>query len=353
MVMRTILHVDMDAFFAAIEERRRPELAGRPVVVGGHGDPNSRGVVSTANYAARRFGIRSAMPLREAYRRCPEAVFLAVDYAEYSRVSRELMEILSGFSDKVESVGLDEAFIDITDSPLGAPEEIGRELKARISERLGLTASVGIGPNKLVAKVASDLDKPDGLTIISEEEVAARFAPLPARRIWGVGEVTEARLRALGIRTLGELADAPDELLAANFGENWGRSLKARARGLDDSPVVTEWEPKSLSRETTFEEDTRNMLDIKREFDWMARDLRERLLREGRKARTITVKLRYSDFTTLTRAKTLDSPTDDGEVIMRSALGLLHKFPWKLPVRLVGLRVSNFEAAGEPDQALL
>lgn len=341
--MRTILHVDMDAFFAAIEEKRRPELAGRPVVVGGSGDPNTRGVVSTANYEARKYGIRSAMPLKEAYRRCPDAVFLPVDYREYQRVSERLMEVLAGFSDVIESVGLDEAFMDITDSPLGTPEEIGRKLKERIRERLGLTASVGIGPNKLVAKIASDLEKPDGLTIIGPEEVEARLAPLPARSVWGVGKVTAERLKSIGIHTLGQLAAAPEELLAGHFGANWGVELKLRARGIDDSPVVTGWEPKSLSREETFEKDTTSQLDIKRELEWMAADLDGRLKEHGYKAKTVTVKLRSKDFTTLTRARTLDAPTEDAGTILKAALGLLHKFPWDMPVRLVGLRVSNFE----------
>ena len=340
--MKVILHIDMDAFFAAIEERRRPELKGKPLVVGGNGDPNTRGVVSTANYAARKYGVHSALPLKEAYRRCPHCIFLPVDYPEYSRVSKEMMKLLAEFSDTIEPVGIDEAFMDITGSPLGGPEEIGRRLKDRIKAGLGLTASVGIAPNKLVAKIASDLEKPDGLTIIKPEEVENRLAPLPARSVWGVGRVTEARLKELGINTLGELANASDVLLAENFGERWGLELKERARGIDDSPLVTEWEPKSLSRETTFEKDTKSLLDIKKELEWMAEDLHHRLQRDGIMARTVTVKLRYNDFTTRTRARTLDAPTDDAERILRAGLGLLHKFPWERPVRLVGLRVSNF-----------
>ena len=287
------------------------------------------------------------MPLKEAYRRCPDCVFLPVDYAEYSRVSRELMEVLKEFGEAIESVGLDEAFIDISDSPMGTPEDIGKKLKALIRERLGLTASVGIGPNKLVAKIASDLEKPDGLTIIPEGQVRERLAPLPARRIWGVGEVTEARLKKLGITTLGQLADADDALLAGEFGERWGPELKERAKGIDDSPLTTEWEPKSLSRETTFEQDTRSQLVVKKELEWMSEDLQERLKKWDYKAKTVTVKLRYKGFTTLTRAKTLDAPTDDKDAILKAALGLLHKFPWDQPVRLVGLRVSGFEEEGK------
>ncbi len=342
--MRTILHIDMDAFFAAIEELRHPELKGRPLVVGGNGDPNTRGVVSTANYVARKFGIHSAMPLKEAYRRCPSCIFLPVDYAECSRVSKEMMEVLREFGCAIEEVGIDEAFMDITGSPLGTPEEIGRKLKERIKEKTGLTASVGIAPNKLVAKIASDLEKPDGLTIIPEDKVRGRLSPLRADRVWGVGEVTYARLLKLGIKTLGDLAEADDGKLAAEFGENWGRSLKERARGIDDSELVTQWEPKSLSRETTFERDTAKMLEIKKEFEWMAEDLEHRLKKRNFLARTVTVKLRYSDFTTLTRAKTMERPTAEREPIMRAGLGLLHKFPWERPVRLVGLRVSNFVA---------
>ncbi|HLB25359.1 MAG TPA: DNA polymerase IV, partial [Nitrospirota bacterium] len=274
---------------------------------------------------------------------------LPVDYAEYSRVSKEIMRVLEEFGGAVEEVGIDEAFMDITDSTLGSPAEIGRRLKERIKEATGLTASVGIGPNKLVAKIASDLEKPDGLTVIREDEVRSRLAPLAADKVWGVGEVTYARLRELGINTLGELADAPPDVLAANFGERWGACLKERAQGIDDSPLVTEWEPKSLSRETTFEKDTASMLDIKKEFEWMAVDLHHRLQKREFRARTVTVKLRYNDFTTLTRAKTLERPTDDAETVLRAGLGLLHKFPWGLPVRLVGLRVSNF--GGESGQA--
>jgi DNA polymerase IV len=347
--MRIILHIDMDAFFASVEELKRPELRGKPVVVGGSGDPNTRGVVSTANYAARKYGIYSSMPLKEAVRRCPECIFLKVDFAEYSRISRDMMIILRRFSDTVEEVGIDEAFADITDSPLGSPEKIGRALKDAIKAELGLTASVGIGPNKLVAKVASDLEKPDGLTIIRADEAEARLAPLPARRVWGVGEVSEERLKKIGIHTLGQLAAAPAEMLAPIFGERWALSMKERARGVDDSPLVTEWEPKSLSRETTFEKDTAKQLDVKNELEWMAEDLKFRLEKEGFRARTVTVKLRYNDFTTLTRARTLDAPTDDARIILRAALGLLHKFPWERPVRLVGLRVSNFETEQQTD----
>ncbi len=347
--MRTILHIDMDAFFAAIEERRRPELEGCPLVIGGNGDPNTRGVVSTANYAARKFGIHSAMPLKEAFRRCPKCVFLPVDYAEYSRVSKEIMEVLKEFSCTIEEVGIDEAFMDITDSPMGTPLEIGGKLKARIKEKTGLTASVGIAPNKLVAKIASDLEKPDGLTIIPEDEVRERIAPLKADKIWGIGEVTYARLRQMGVETLGDLAEADGEKLAGEFGERWGHCLKVRARGIDDSALVTDWEPKSLSRETTFEKDTAKMLEIKKEFEWMARDLEYRLKKRKFLARTVTVKLRYSDFTTLTRAKTMQQAASGHEPIMLAGLGLLHKFPAELPVRLVGLRVSNFIAEGSDE----
>lgn len=271
------------------------------------------------------------MPLKEAFRRCPKCFFLPVDYPEYSRVSKEIMEVLREFSCTIEEVGIDEAFMDITDSPQGTPEEIGRKLKARIKEKTGLTASVGIAPNKLVAKIASDLEKPDGLTIIHEGEVRERIAPLKADKIWGIGEVTYARLRQMGVETLGDLAEADGEKLAAEFGERWGHCLKVRARGIDDSALVTDWEPKSLSRETTFEKDTLKMLEINKEFEWMARDLEHRLKKRKFLARTVTVKLRYSDFTTLTRAKTMRDPTAEHDPIMLASLGLLHKFPEGTP----------------------
>lgn len=255
--MRRILHIDMDAFFAAVEEKRHSELKGKPVVIGGSGDPTQRGVVSTASYEARKYGIHSAMPLRTAYKLCPEAIFLPVDYEEYSRVSKIIKNILKEISPVMEDVGIDEAFLDI--SEIDRPsEEIAQEIKNRIREETGLTCSIGVASNKLLAKIASDMQKPDGLTIIKEEDIEGRIWPLPVRKLWGVGPKTEESLKKIGIHTIGELASMPLDRLVENFGESYGNYLYEASKGRDESPLVTHWEPKSVSRETTFQTDTNN-----------------------------------------------------------------------------------------------
>lgn len=329
----------MDAFFAAIEQERHPELKGKPVVVGGSGDPHKRGVVSTASYEARRYGIRSAMPLREAYRRCPHAVFLPVDYEEYSRVSGRLMEILKEFTPIIEPVSLDEAFLDVTG--LGSSMNIAKEIKRRIVEELRLTASIGIASNKLLAKMASDMQKPDGLTVIKEEDIKRIIFPLPASRLWGVGRKTEERLKEIGINTIGDIAITHVDILKKHFGEIIGTTLKMHALGIDDTPVITHWEPRSMSRETTFEEDTQDMEFIHNTLKELTEDLVQRLKREGYKASTITLKVRYSNFFTTTRAQTLASPTDSFEGVWGITIKILERFEMDMPVRLVGIRLSK------------
>ena len=343
---RCIIHVDMDAFFAAVEQERHPEYKGKPVIVGGSGNPFTRGVASTCSYEARRYGIRSAMPLREAYRRCPFAIFLPVDYEEYERISLVIMDILKEFSPLLEQVGLDEAFIDISgdisEVKDGMPEEIAKEIKRKIKGKANLTASVGIGPNKLLAKIASDMNKPDGLTIITEENAAEVLAPLPTLKIWGVGPKTEARLKEMGINTIGELAKASLEALENEFGKVWGMTLKEHALGIDESPVVTDWEPKSASAETTYQRDTRDLIFIKKTLYSLTEDVASRLKREGYKGRTITVKIRYSNFTTFTKTKTIKEATNDLEILYKTAEELLGKFTFDKLVRLVGVRAGNF-----------
>lgn len=332
--------MDMDAFFAAVEMKRRPELRGKPVVIGGSGDPTKRGVVSTASYEARRFGIHSAMPLKTAHRLCPQAVFLPVDYREYSRISSIIKDILRRFSPVMEDVGIDEAYLDISD--LGkASELIAREIKETISGETGLTCSIGIARNKLLAKIASDMQKPDGLTIISEMDIQERIWPLPARKLWGVGPKTEAHLKTMDVATIGGLAALPLETLIEHFGRSYGQYLYEASRGRDDAPLVTHWEPKSSSRETTFEADTglwqtiaKCLADLVRE---VAADLKER----GHKCRNVTVKIRFGDFQTQTRAKTLSEPTDDFEILRREAFACLSRFELKKKVRLVGFRVGG------------
>lgn len=343
--MRRILHVDMDAFFAAVELRRHPALRGKPVVVGGQGDPTRRGVVSTASYEARRFGIRSGMPLRTAYQRCPQAVFLPVDYPAYAEISKKVKTVLQGFSFVLEDVGIDEAFLDISDVP--SPVGVARAIKRAIYRETGLTCSIGIAPNKLLAKIASDMEKPDGLTVIEESDIATRIWPLPTRRLRSVGPKTEERLRSLQVTTIGELARIPLERLVAHFGRSHGYLLHQAARGIDERALVTHWEPKSLSRETTFQEDIADGRVLRQVLARHTQDLAHRLRTRGYRARGIAVKVRYVDFTTHTRAVTLEQATDQAEQLMNAALQCLARFSLAKKVRLLGVRLSGLKEQGD------
>ena len=341
--MRRILHIDMDAFFSSVEQKRHPELVGKPVVIGGGGDPTKRGVVSTASYEARKFGIHSAMPLRTAFNLCPNAIFLPVDYEEYSRISKTFKAVLKEFTSRVEDVGIDEAFLDISsiDRP---PEDIAKEIKKRIKEETDLNCSIGIAPNKLLAKIASDLEKPDGLTIITEEDIERRIWPLPARKLRGVGPKTETYLKEkMGIKTIGELAALPLERLIEEFGQSYGSYLYEASRGIDESPVVTHWEPKSISRETTFQRDIDNWQSIAENLVELTREVVVSIKEEGYRGRTVTVKVRFNDFKTYTRARTLDEFTDSEGEIRRAAFDCLGRFELKKKVRLIGVRISNLE----------
>lgn len=340
--MRRILHVDMDAFFAAVEALRHPELAGKPLVIGGRGDPTARGVVSTASYEARKFGIHSAMPLRLAYRLCPQAVFLPVDYDAYARVSVQIKAILSTFSSVMEDGGIDEAYLDLSAS--GRPaDEVARAIKLRILEATGLTCSVGIAPNKLLAKIASDLHKPDGLTVIAAGDVERHIWPLPVRKIPGVGPVTERHLHRLGIETIGQLAARPAQELAAEFGPAHGAFLHQAARGVDQRPLVTHWEPKSHSREITFQRDTDDWQTLARTLAELAREVADALREAGVKSRRVGIKLRFADFETHTREKTLGAATDSAEEIRKAAFACLKRIALNKPVRLLGVRVGELE----------
>jgi DNA polymerase-4 len=341
--MRRILHIDMDAFFASVEERRNPGLKGKPVVIGGSGDPTKRGVVSTASYEARKYGIHSAMALRTAYRLCPHAVFLPVNYEEYSRVSQMIKNILREISPLMEDVGIDEVFLDISDIDKPA-EAIAQEIRNRIKEITGLSCSIGIAPNKLIAKMASDMQKPDGLTIIEEDDIEGRIWALPVRKLWGVGPKTEERLTKAGTHTIGELAALPLDKLTADFGESYGNYLYKASRGIDESPITTHWEPKSVSRETTFEADVSNWQSIARTIAELTKEVVSDIKQRGYKGRTVTLKVRFSDFKTLTRAKTLDVLTDSNDVIRKAAFACLQKVDLKeKKVRLVGVRVTGLE----------
>ncbi len=343
--MRSILHIDMDAFFASVEQRRHPELAGKPVVIGGGGDPTQRGVVSTASYEARKSGIHSAMPLRTAYKLCPDAIFLPVDYREYSRVSAVIKNILREFSPVMEDVGIDEAFLDISGSDK-TPEEISAGIKKRVKEETGLTCSIGIAPNKLLAKIASDMEKPDGLTIIAEKDIEGRIWPLAVRKLWGVGPKTESYLKGLGIDTIGQLAAEPLEKLVEQFGKSYGVYLYEASRGIDEGPLVTHWEPKSTSRETTFQRDVDNWQVIARNLAELTREVVGDLKQSGHRGRNITVKVRFSDFRTVTRATTLPAASDSLEEIRKAAFDCLGRIELKQKkIRLIGVRVGRFEGA--------
>jgi DNA polymerase-4 len=344
---RSILHVDMDAFYAAVEQRDRPELRGRPVVVGA--DPRGgrgRGVVSTASYEARRFGIASAMPISQAYRLCPGAVYLPVDMEKYAEVSAEVMAILRDFTDRVEPISIDEAFLDVTGSrrALGSGEAIARALKDRLRDATALTASVGLAANKLVAKIASDLRKPDGLVVVPPGTEAAFLAPLPVRRLWGIGPRMEERLLKAGIHTIGQLAAQGEAVLERRFGTH-GQDLLRLARGLDEREVESHaGEAKSVGQEHTYERDTADRGQHRRTLrnlcDGVARRLREQRLQ----ASTVTLKHRDESFHTVTRATTLASPTDSSDALFRAAWRLLEGLPGGGKVRLLGVYASHFEA---------
>ncbi|MGH2962060.1 MAG: DNA polymerase IV, partial [Solirubrobacterales bacterium] len=338
-------HVDMDAFYVAIELLRHPELRGKPVIVATGTDPHARGVVMTASYEAREHGVHSALPLAVAHRRCPDAVLIPSDIELYRRGSRRVMEILATYSDRVEVAGLDEAYLDLSGSP--APKARARDLKAKIRADTRLTCSVGIAPNKLLAKIASDLDKPDGLCVLGPERMLEAVGDRPASLLPGVGPRTQERLADMGIRTVRELAHAPETDLERTFGPRLGRSLRGTANGHDDRPVVTERAPKSESRETTFPEDVTDRAELRATLDRFAGEVGRRLTRDGYAGRTVTLKIRLRPFRTHTRSRTLPHPTADPAVIRAVAGELLERFELDAPVRLLGVGVAGLAKPGE------
>ena len=341
---RSILHVDMDAFFASVEQRDDPCLKGRPVIVGA--GPNERGVVSAASYEARKFGVHSAMPSRAAHQLCPQAVFIPPNMAKYQEASRQIMRILESFTPFVQPLSIDEAFLDVTGSHqrFGDAVTIANRIRFEIRTQTGLTASVGVAPNKFLAKLASDLNKPDGLAVITEEEKVQRLAPLSVSKIWGVGKVTGQRLLELGIKTIGDLQNYPLEVLRRNLG-NQADHLHALAWGDDDRPVETDDETKSISSEQTFDVDTADSDQILRSLLEQCEEVGTRLRLEKVAARTIQLKLRYADFTTLTRRRTLTNPTQDEMMFYEVARQLLavEKIEGKR-IRLIGIGGSNLVA---------
>jgi DNA polymerase IV len=348
--MRAILHIDMDAFYASVEEQDRPELKGKPLIVGG---TRGRGVVAAANYAVRRFGVRSAMPMGEALRRCPEAICVQPRMARYKEVSEQVFAIFHEFTPLVEGLSLDEAFLDVTSSQqlLGSAESIGGEIRRRIRTQTGLTASVGIAPNKLLAKIASDLNKPDGMCRIGADNVHDILDGLPIDKLFGVGPKTLPAVHAAGIRSFGDLRKAGDEVLWRAFGKH-GKSMLSRASGLDDRPVVPNREEKSISAEETYATDIRGAAQLTVQLLRLADRAASRLRAQDLAAGTVSVKIRRGDFATFTRQRALAPPTQDTGVVSAIARALLEQWLAAQPnaaVRLLGVGFSDLQMLPQRD----
>ncbi|MBS2019730.1 MAG: DNA polymerase IV [Deltaproteobacteria bacterium] len=345
--MRQILHVDMDAFFASVEQRDEPSLRGKPVLVGGSAH---RGVVAAASYEARTFGCRSAMPMAEALRRCPHAVVVPPSREKYEAASAEVFDVFHEYTPLVEALSIDEAFLDVTASRslFGDGATIARAIKTKVWEKTQLTASAGVAPCKFAAKIASDMDKPNGLTVVSGD-VAAFLAPLPLERMWGIGPKTAPSLRRLGYTTIGDLANADPKALERVLG-SWAADVRQLARGNDPREVVPERDAKSIGTESTYDVDLTSKEEIARTLLAHASKVAERLTESGVTARAVMVKLKYADFTLLTRRKTLEEPASDTTTLYEAALELLERFPLRgARVRLTGVAAQELgEGAAQP-----
>jgi DNA polymerase IV len=349
---RQILHIDMDAFYAAVEQRDDPSLRGRPVLVGG---PSRRGVVAAASYEARTFGVHSAMPMAEALRRCPEAVVLSGRHGHYGEVSQQMFGVLSRFTPLVEGLSLDEAFLDVTHSQslFGSGQAIARAIKEAILEEIGLTASAGVAPCKFAAKIASDLDKPDGLVVVPDD-VAGFLAPLPVERMWGVGPKATERLHRAGLRRIGDLARSDRRSLESLLGKSWGAHVFDLARGIDDRAVVPGRDAVSIGAEETFDHDVTDRSELERRLLRQSARVARRLIDGGLVARAVAIKVKYGDFTAVTRRVTLPEPVGDTDSIFRAARALLDRVELAgAPVRLTGVSVSGLTAgAGSLEESL-
>ncbi len=351
---RIIFHLDMDHFYTAVETRERPELQGKPVIVGA--DPKGgegRGVVSTSSYEARKVGVRSGMPISRAYKLCPEGTYLPPNFPLYIRVSNEIMTIARQYADKFEQWGIDEAFLDVSSKvkDFKEAEDLAHRLKLEIYEKEHLTASIGVGPNKLVAKIASDYQKPDGLTVVNEEEVEKFMHPLPVRKLLWVGRKTEEKLKEMRINTIGELARYDPTVLSEMFGVA-GTQMFLMSHGVDRSEVAERSEVKSISHETTFEEDTADTQAILQALDGLADDVSEEATRQKLFFKTVTIKIRYQNFETHTRSKTLQFMTNRSKDLKKNAVELaLPYLRINRKIRLIGVRVSTFVSA-EKQQTL-
>jgi DNA polymerase-4 len=348
MAGRTIMHIDLDAFFVSVEQVLNPELRGKPVVVGGR--PDRRGVVAAASYEARAYGLHSGMPLVTAVRLCPQAIFIEGSFPRYRDASKKFMAILADFSPFLEPMGLDEAYLDVTgfESLHGSIHQMALTIKQRIKDELRLNASIGIASCKVVAKVASDLSKPDGLIEVPFGEERAFLAPLSIDKLPGIGKKTEQKLKGLGIKTLAQLSLMPLEALKSHFGA-FGEMLHKSANGIDDRQVLPPTEAKSISRETTFGKDTRERQILEVTLRYLGERVGSDLRQRGKQAKTVTLKLRYADFTTITRSRTLPQATDADHVIYDTGEALLRRAlaTESQPVRLIGIGISNLVEPGQ------
>ena len=350
---RKIVHIDMDAFYASVEQLDHPEHRGKPVIVGA--DPrqgSGRGVVAAASYEARRFGIHSAQPISRAYKLCPEGIFVRGRGKRYVEISRQIMDIFRSYTPVVEPISLDEAFLDLTGTERlwGEVEKTARQIKNRIRETLHLTASVGIGPTKLIAKIASDLEKPDGFVSVPQQNVRSFLENLPVKKLWGVGPQTQKQLTLMGIRSIGDLAELNEEILSDRFGK-MGKLLYRHARGEDDNPVHAERDAKSISNEITFNEDLDSYETLRRTLLFLSETVGFRLRNQNLRGKTIHLKIRFEDFETRTRSQTLCEPTALDRDIFETALTMMHALDTAgRKVRLIGVGISQF-ADGHSGQA--
>ena len=349
---KSIIHLDMDAFYPAVEVLDNPELKGKPVIVGG---TKGRGVVSSASYEARKFGVHSAQPMATAVRLCPHGIFLPVRMSRYAELSDQIFEIFHRFTPLVEPLSIDEAFLDVTGSTrlFGSPVEIAKKIKQLVRQETGLTVSAGVAPSKFVAKIASDINKPDGLTVVSPDRVREFLDPLPISKMWGVGKVTQEALSRIGIHTFRDLSRVSVETLEKKFGK-YGSKMRELSMGIDERDVVTQQEAKSIGNEETYDVDVLGVDPARKELLALAGKVARRLRLEGVEGRTITLKVKYSDFVLITRSATLNNFTNDGTVIYQTACGLLDKTETgKRPVRLLGISVSQLSARGSEEQLSL
>lgn len=347
-MVRKIIHVDMDAFYAAIEQRDDPSLRGKPVVVGG--SPERRGVVCTASYEARKFGVRSAMAMRTAVKLCPNAAIRRPDFTRYTAVSRALYDIYREYTDLVEPLSLDECYLDVTENKkgIGTATEIAREIRKRIRDELHLTASAGVAPNKFLAKVASDMRKPDGMYVVKPHQVDAFVAALDVKHIWGVGRVTREKLYAMNIHTCADLQALPVTSLRRRFGK-FGTELYCFARGIDERPVIEHHESRSVGSETTFAEDSTDTAFITEALRAEIEHIAERLQRKKLAGRTVTLKVKYGDFTVITRRTTMAERLSAADAILAACVSLYPATEiGTRPVRLIGATVSGFEEKKAP-----